>query len=68
MAEYVVVLEENCMIIPVKLSLKEAAIIEPLTVAIHGVDRLRVNSGEIALVLESGTIVLLTGSVLKARG
>lgn len=68
MAEYVVVPEENSVKIPDNLSLKEAAIIEPLTVAIHGVDRLRVESGDVALVLGSGTIGLLTIAVLKARG
>lgn len=68
MAEYVVVPEVNCVKIPNQLSLKEAAIIEPLTVAIHGVDRLRVKAGDVALVLGSGTIGLLTIAVLKARG
>lgn len=68
MAEYVVAPEVNCVQIPDDLTLKEAAIIEPLTVAIHGVDRLKVESGDVALVLGSGTIGLLTIAVLKARG
>lgn len=68
MAEYVVAPEVNSVKIPDELSLKEAAIIEPLTVAIHGVDRLRVESGDVGLVLGSGTIGLLTIAVLKARG
>lgn len=68
MAEYVVAPEVNCVEIPEQLSLKEAAIIEPLTVAIHGVDRLKVESGDVALVLGSGTIGLLTIAVLKAKG
>lgn len=68
MAEYVVAPEANVLPIPDELSLKEAAIIEPLTVAIHGVDRLKVESGDTALVLGSGTIGLLTIAVLKARG
>lgn len=68
MAEYVVVPEANALRIPNELSLKEAATIEPLTVAIHGVDRLKVESGDVALVLGAGTIGLLTIAVLKARG
>lgn len=68
MAEYVVAPEVNVLAIPDELSLKEAAVIEPLTVAIHGVDRLKVESGDTALVLGSGTIGLLTIGVLKARG
>lgn len=68
MAEYVAVPEGNVLVIPDDLTLKEAAIIEPLTVAIHGIDRLKVESGDIAMVLGSGTIGLLTIAVLKARG
>ncbi|MGX7349250.1 galactitol-1-phosphate 5-dehydrogenase [Dolosicoccus paucivorans] len=68
LAEYVVAPEVNCLIVPNDLSLKEAALIEPLTVAIHGVDRLRVEAGDHALVLGCGTIGLLTIAVLKARG
>lgn len=68
MAEYVVAPEVNCLHVPAALSLKEAAMIEPLTVAIHGVDRLAIKAGEIALVLGAGTIGLLTIAVLKARG
>lgn len=68
MAEYVVVPEENCVKVPETLDLKEAAMIEPLTVAIHGVDRLDIRSGDRALVFGAGTIGLLTIAVLKARG
>ncbi|AXY24980.1 galactitol-1-phosphate 5-dehydrogenase [Suicoccus acidiformans] len=68
MAEYVVAPERNVMVIPDELSLKEAALVEPLTVAIHGVDRLKVESGDVALVLGSGTIGLLTIGVLRAKG
>lgn len=68
MSEYVLVPEQNCIKLPKTISLKEASLIEPLTVAIHGVDRIVTQSGDIALVLGCGTIGLLTIGVLKARG
>lgn len=68
MAEYVVVPEENCVIIPDTLSLKEAALLEPLTVAIHGVDRVKLPTGASVMVLGAGTIGLMTILTLKAKG
>lgn len=68
MADYVTVNERNIVRLPETLSLKEAAMVEPLTVAIHGVDRFPIKSGAITLVLGCGTIGLLTIGVLKARG
>lgn len=68
MAEYVAVPEENCVLIPESLSLKEAALLEPLTVAIHGVDRVKVPAGATVMVLGAGTIGLLTILTLKAKG
>ncbi|MFL2101959.1 galactitol-1-phosphate 5-dehydrogenase [Marinilactibacillus psychrotolerans] len=68
MAEYVAVPEENCVVIPESLSLKEAALLEPLTVAIHGVDRVKVPAGATVMVLGAGTIGLLTILTLKAKG
>lgn len=68
MAEYVVVPEANCLIIPDNLELKIAATIEPLTVAIHGVERVRTKSGDRVLVLGAGTIGLMTVLSLRAKG
>lgn len=68
MAEYIVVPADNCVKIPKHLSMKEASMVEPLTVAIHGIDRVNFHSGARVLVLGSGTIGLLTIAVLKARG
>lgn len=68
MAEYVAVPEENCVVIPESLSLKEAALLEPLTVAIHGVDRVKIPAGATVMVLGAGTIGLLTILTLKAKG
>lgn len=68
MAEYVVVPVVNCLRVPDNLSLKAAATIEPLTVAIHGVERIVTHSGDKALVLGAGTIGLMTVLALRARG
>lgn len=68
MAEYVVVLAKNCLLVPENLSLKIAATIEPLTVAIHGIEQIKINAGAKALVLGAGTIGLMTVLALRARG
>lgn len=68
MAEYVSVPEKNCITVPQTLSLKKAAVVEPLTVAIHGVDRASLHAGVKTLVFGAGTIGLLTIAVLRARG
>lgn len=69
MAEFVAAPCVNIVKIPDNLSLKEAAVVEPLTVAIHGIDRLPMEkSGERVIVYGAGTIGLLTIAALKTRG
>lgn len=68
MAEYVSVPEVNCIKVPDGLSLKEAALVEPLTVAIHGVDRVHLPAGSRVMVIGVGTIGLLTLLTLRAKG
>lgn len=68
MAEYVAVPEKNCVKVPDSLSLKEAALVEPLTVAIHGIERINISAGADVLVLGAGTIGLLTVLSLRAIG
>lgn len=68
MAEYVIAPAINCLIVPKTLSLKIAATIEPLTVAIHGIEGISTKSGDQTLVLGSGTIGLMTILALRARG
>lgn len=68
MAEYVAVPEKNCVNVPDSLSLKEAALVEPLTVAIHGIERINLSAGADVLVLGAGTIGLLTVLSLRAIG
>lgn len=68
LAEYVAVPAQNCLLIPNNVSLKAAAMIEPLTIAIHGIERVHSKAGDKALVLGAGSVGLLTVMALKARG
>ena len=68
MAEYVCVPEQNCIKIPAGISLKEAAILEPLTVALHSIERINIQAGMSVIVYGAGTIGLLTLLSLRARG
>ncbi|WP_293773629.1 2,3-butanediol dehydrogenase [uncultured Corynebacterium sp.] len=55
--------------IPDSIPLDQAAVIEPLTVAVHAVDRAgELGPGDVALVGGAGPIGLLTGAVLRAKG
>lgn len=67
LAEFVLVPEVNA--VPVgDLDLKVAALIEPLTVAIHGVERLPFDAGQDAAVLGGGVIGLMAVITLRAKG
>ena len=50
------------------MPLDQAALIEPLAVAVHAVNTAGVEAGQTALVGGAGPIGLLTAAVLKARG
>lgn len=54
--------------LPASIDLREAALIEPTSVAWHAVDRIGDVSGRSALVVGCGPIGLLVIAVLKARG
>ena len=54
--------------LPDGLSLRNACLVEPLSVAIHGVDRARLHPGEPAVVIGLGPIGLFTVATLHARG
>lgn len=68
MAEYVAVNEKNILVLPDEVSSEEAALIEPLTVAIHGIERIQFNAGANVVVFGAGTIGVMTLLALKARG
>ncbi|MBV9526353.1 MAG: alcohol dehydrogenase catalytic domain-containing protein [Candidatus Dormibacteraeota bacterium] len=53
--------------LPEQLSLRDACLVEPLSIAIHGVERTRLDGGA-AVVIGLGPIGLFTVAVLRARG
>lgn len=54
--------------IPDNLPLDEAALIEPLAVTYHAVERSEAKAGDVALIGGAGPIGLLTAAVAKAQG
>jgi (R,R)-butanediol dehydrogenase / meso-butanediol dehydrogenase / diacetyl reductase len=54
--------------LPAGLALEHACLVEPLSVAIHGVQRARVHPGDAVVVIGLGSIGLLTVAALRARG
>ncbi len=68
LAEYVCPPKENVYLIPDNLSLKDAALTEPLSCCLHGVDLLNVKSGETVAVIGLGAIGALMVQILKNSG
>lgn len=54
--------------LPARLALEHACLVEPLSVAIHGVERARLRPGDPAIVVGLGPIGLFTVATLRARG
>jgi len=52
--------------LPAGLALEHACLVEPLSVAIHGVQRARIHPGDAAVVIGLGSIGLLTVATLRA--
>jgi L-iditol 2-dehydrogenase len=67
-AEYVVVPERISYHLPDALEFEEAAMLEAVSVALHGVGVSEVKGGETALVIGAGMIGLLTLQAAKAAG
>jgi L-iditol 2-dehydrogenase len=66
--EYTVMPAENCFPLPQTLSPAEGAMLEPLGIAIHGVDLAHLRPGYTVAVLGAGPIGLLTAAVARAAG
>jgi (R,R)-butanediol dehydrogenase/meso-butanediol dehydrogenase/diacetyl reductase len=66
-AEYVRVHESQLRRIPAGLSLREAALAEPLAVALHGITLSQIAPGQRALVTGAGPIGMLTLAALRAK-
>lgn len=60
--------EHTVHVLPKDLSLAHAALIEPVSVACHGVNRANLNGQEDVLVIGGGPIGMLTAIVAKSRG
>jgi (R,R)-butanediol dehydrogenase/meso-butanediol dehydrogenase/diacetyl reductase len=67
-AEYMRVPQHRVVRIPRGLSLRDAALAEPLAVALHGITLSQIKPGQRALVLGAGPIGALTIAVLRTRG
>jgi (R,R)-butanediol dehydrogenase/meso-butanediol dehydrogenase/diacetyl reductase len=67
LSEHIVV--ESRWVHPVgDMSLDQAAMIEPLAVAVHGVNQTSAAEGQVAVIGGAGPIGLLVAAVLKAKG
>lgn len=67
-AEYVKVPEHILCAIPESVSYEHAAFAEPVSIALHGVNRVPLKEGDSAVVIGAGLIGLLVVQALKAKG
>jgi L-iditol 2-dehydrogenase len=67
-AEFVAVPQHILYPLPVELSFEHAAMIEPVSIALHAVARLNAQPGERAVVVGAGMIGLLTIQALRIAG
>lgn len=68
MAEYVTVPATSLVELPTGLDIRTASLVEPMAVALHGLDRARVREGDRVLIIGAGPIGLATGAALRSRG
>jgi threonine dehydrogenase-like Zn-dependent dehydrogenase len=68
MAEYVIVPAAKLIELPSGLDIRTASLVEPLAVAVHGLDRARVREDDRVLIIGAGPIGLAVGAILRARG
>jgi threonine dehydrogenase-like Zn-dependent dehydrogenase len=67
-AEYVKVPAANAYPIPADLSFGAAALVEPVSCAVHAVDRLQLRFGETVLIYGAGTMGLILAQLLRSAG
>jgi L-iditol 2-dehydrogenase len=67
-AEYVKVPQHILCAVPDDVSYEHAAFAEPVSIALHGVNRLPLKKGDSAVVIGAGLIGLLVVQALKAKG
>ena len=67
-ADYMVVPSRNLYRLPDNMTYEQAAMVEPVSVALHGVNLLRMKPGDRVAVVGVGMIGFLIVQVLKAKG
>ena len=67
-AEFVAVPDHILYRLPANMPFEHAAMIEPVSVAVHAVDRLAIRKGESAVVVGSGMIGLFVIQALRIKG
>ena len=67
-AEFIAVPEHIVVRLPDSVSFEQAAMVEPVSIAVHAVGRLPVQMNDTAVVVGAGMIGLLIVQALKARG
>src|SRR2546428_2260080 len=67
-AEYVTVPASKAYVLPETLSFQEAALIEPVSCAVHGMHRLNPKSGDTFLIVGAGTMGLLLLQLARHGG
>lgn len=68
LATFYKVPEECCFAVPPSLSFEEAALVEPMAVAVHCCKLAKVSPGKSLVIFGAGAIGLLCGAVAKAFG
>ncbi|HSW36674.1 MAG TPA: alcohol dehydrogenase catalytic domain-containing protein [Candidatus Limnocylindrales bacterium] len=68
MADYLLVPEESLCEIPSGMPLEYGALVEPLSVAVHAINKVEATAEEIAVVVGAGTVGLFVLAELKRQG
>lgn len=68
MAEFVAVPENQLFELPESVSLQDAALIEPLAVGVHMVEKADIKKNDNVLIVGAGPIGLITASIAKEKG
>lgn len=68
MAEYVVAPAANAYVLPDSMPIEAAAYIEPLACAVHGQDRVKIETGEIVAIIGGGPMGLAHAALARLNG
>ncbi len=68
MAEYCIVPAHQAYLLPSDMAPEVSAFVEPLSCAIHGIDRANIRAGDVVVILGGGTIGLLMLQLAKHAG